>query len=406
MPKISPIPELKLSPVELFRRLPQDLEGLCLLLSDGSKGSRWSIITANPVERTTHGTLLNEHWNSKEEVHELPFLGGWIGSVNYELGYEFLELPPEPGDHLEFSRYDAALIYDHHQQSWTQVGEINWLILDEVEPEHEQLSLEPSWTFERYQKAFEQIHENIRMGEIYQACLTFPFTGPAVNNPRDLFADLIKKNPSSMSVYMEQSTRTVMSLSPERFLVWDKDQLETMPIKGTRPRGETPAVDTALREELMADAKEQAELSMITDLLRNDLAKVSKPGTVEVMAHQELMKLPKVWHTYSHIRSQAREGLGPWDVIKNTLPGGSISGCPKRRAVEILREVEGWNRGLYTGCVGYISDHGRMDFNIAIRTLVQEHKQIKAGFGGGIVYDSVAEKEYEECFAKAKTFLS
>ncbi len=404
MPEVSPIPELQLSPVELFRRLPHDLDGLCMLLSDGSDSSRWTIITANPSERTHDGERLNFDWKTQLSHHDLPFLGGWIGTVNYDMGYELLDLDPEPGDHLEWARYESALIYDHHQEVWTSVGDVNWMVLEDHENHREPLVLEPEWDAEQYEAAFGKIHDHIRRGEIYQACLTFPFSGPAVQHPRDLFVQLVEENPASMSVYMEQSDRTVMSLSPERFIQWDGDRLETKPIKGTRPRSENPTDDERLRQELLQDQKEQAELSMITDLLRNDLAKVSDSGTIEVLAHQEILKLSKVWHTFSHLQSRARKGLTPWELMKATLPGGSISGCPKRRAVEILREVEGGKRGLYTGCIGYISDHGRMDLNIAIRTLVQQDNQIRAGFGGGIVFDSVAKKEYEECFAKAQTF--
>jgi para-aminobenzoate synthetase component 1 len=207
-----------------------------------------------------------------------------------------------------------------------------------------------------------------------------------------------------MGVYLEQPHRTVLSLSPERFLLFDHGIIETKPIKGTRPRGKSETAIMLQELDLLGSKKETAELSMITDLLRNDLAKVSKPGSVKVLENQALQVLPKVIHTYSHIRSEALAGITSWDIIEATFPGGSISGCPKRRAVELLTTVESSPRGIYTGCIGYISDHGRMDLNIAIRTLEQRGSTITAGFGGGIVADSDGEREWEECFDKAKTF--
>ena len=158
-------------------------------------------------------------------------------------------------------------------------------------------------------------------------------------------------------------------------------------------------------QQLLQNDKEAAELNMITDLLRNDLAMVSVPGTVQVIEHRALQKLPAVWHSYSHIQSESKKDLNAWHILKTLYPGGSISGCPKRRAVQILSELETSPRGIYTGCIGYISDHGRMDMNIAIRTIVNTSTGMRAGFGGGIVYDSDVAAEYEECFAKSKKLV-
>ncbi|MDZ4216728.1 MAG: anthranilate synthase component I family protein, partial [Candidatus Gracilibacteria bacterium] len=279
-------------------------------------------------------------------------------------------------------------------------------IIHELSLQKSRISLTPSWDFRRYQTAFAQLKENIRIGEIYQTCLSFPFFGEAVESPRALFAQLFQKNPAPMAAYLEQSNRTVLSLSPERFIVWDGHTIETMPIKGTRPRGKTPEQDRAIKEDLLRNEKERAELNMITDLLRNDLAKVCKPGSVKVHELRAIQECPNVWHAYSHIVGESKEGILAWDIVEAMFPGGSISGCPKRRAVEILTELESQARGIYTGCIGMISDHGRMDLNIAIRTLEQSAERIQASFGGGIVYDSVAEREYQEIFDKAKPFLS
>jgi|CXWL01.1.fsa_nt_gi anthranilate/para-aminobenzoate synthase component I len=417
-PLIQALDGHELAPIELFARLPSTVKNLAFLASDGSPDSRWSILAWDAV-KTIRCSDLNDAEELTNEIQSrqtnlchsdrggsttsggIPFLGGGIGTIDYEGA-------------VEWSFYDAALVYDHHAKQWwginVEIPTSLFVIPTEAEgsltQNNKPLRLTPSWGFQTYQKAFDVIHDNIRRGEIYQACLTFPFTGPGVKNPRALFAQLFAKNPAPMAAYLEQSDRTVMSFSPERFLEWNGSKLQTKPIKGTRPRGKTPAEDEQMKNELLADAKEQAELTMITDLLRNDLAKVSKAGTVQVIENHALQATPNVWHTYTHIRSETREGIEAWDIVQSMFPGGSISGCPKKRAIELLKEVEPEFRGIYTGCIGTISDHGCMDMSIAIRTLEQKNGILKAGFGSGIVYDSRAQTEYDECFAKAKFFLS
>jgi len=447
-----------LPPLEVFLRIPPEAKQVSFLLSDGSADSRWSILTWDPVEtvngndqwsmvnsrtrcgvndqmfQQSVGSLLSEKLQkrNKRSTENLPFLGGAIGAIDYEYGYELLgirngedtllrspsfeeQVDPRLQKHLvEFSFYDQALVYDHHQKQWWGVnlnGENMTWCRDAInrvstDAKHPRLELHPTWDFDRYKKSFDFIHDNIRRGEIYQACLTFPFTGKPVDHPRALFYSLAKKKAAPMAAYLEQSQRTIVSLSPERFISWNGSTLETKPIKGTRKRGITLDEDIRLKNELLSDEKEKAELCMITDLLRNDMARVSKAGTVKVLEHQAVQETPNVWHTYSHIRSQTKDDISAWEILESMFPGGSISGCPKKRAMELLAEAEDSPRGIYTGCIGYISDHGSMDLNIAIRTLEQDKNEIRAGFGGGIVYDSEAKVEYQECFDKARLFQS
>ncbi len=405
---------LSLNPLELFLRIPAEIHGLAFLISDGSFDARWSMLAWNP-KRTIHE--IPEMGDCTSNSSDLPFQGGFIGSIDYEYGYELLDLQaPTPTTPITFSEYDHALLFDHHQSQWHLVGGSEKEVLSwttrEPHFETQKLSLEPTWTKETYLEKFSILKKSITEGEIYQGCLTFPFTGKAVNDTRSLFAQLTETNPSSMGMYLEQPFdsaqdrpgRTILSLSPERFLLWDGKSLETKPIKGTRPRGKTEAESLQHELELLSDAKETAELSMVTDLLRNDLAKVCKPGTVKVLEQQAIQICPKVIHTYSHIRGETMEQTKVKDIIQATFPGGSITGCPKRKAMEILAKLETADRGIYTGCLGYLSTHGRMDLNIAIRTLVQQGDTVTASFGGGIVADSVGEREYEECFTKAATF--
>jgi para-aminobenzoate synthetase component 1 len=415
-----------MEPLEVFLSVPQDAKHLSALFSDGSADSRWSFLAWDPVKVFSFSKTGEKeeflHYLKERKTNlksDIPFIDGAIGAVDYEYGYELLGIPYPVGTgrdlslrvrpKVEFSFYDRAFAYDHHEKKWWGINTptvpapgrdaINRVSTGTVGG---YLDLQPSWDFQEYKKRFDFIHENIRKGEIYQACLTFPFLGKPVENPRILFYELLKKRPAPMAAYLEQSHRTVMSLSPERFISWDGVNLETKPIKGTRKRGNNPAEDQRLKEELLSDEKEKAELCMITDLLRNDMAKVSKTGTVKVLEHQTIQECPNVWHTYSHIRSQTKEGIEAWDILESMFPGGSISGCPKKKAVELLSEAEDSPRGIYTGCIGYISDHGTMDMNIAIRTLEQHEDKLQASFGGGVVYDSKAEAEFEECFTKSR----
>jgi para-aminobenzoate synthetase component 1 len=416
---------------ELFLSIPNDEEGLVYFSSDGSEDSRYSLIAINPVSQVRYDgeklwkdgielsgdlhVVLNDLISSRSIKHDskLPFLGGLIGSIDYEYGYELMQLPKaEPSEHQVFwNVYDHLLIFDHQdQQCFEIIRDDNktfaWQDWIQVyESQDEQLHLNPLWDEAQYSSAFEKLHENIKNGEIYQACLTFPFTGKSLKKPRQKFIELINKTPAPMAAYLEQGNRQILSLSPERFLHWDGSRIESKPIKGTRPRSSDPDEDLKLQQELLDNEKERAELNMITDLLRNDLSQVCLPGTVKVQVHQAIQACPTVWHTYSHIVGETTEGRTAWDIILKTFPGGSISGCPKRRALEILRELEHSSRGIYTGCIGYISDHGQMDLNIAIRTLENFPEEVRACFGGGIVYDSESEKEYRECYDKARIFL-
>lgn len=428
---VSEIDLKKTTALELFLGIPKTAEKVAFLCSDGSTDARYSILTANPigsirydgktvfVDNQAVEDSLNDvishvlKERQTDQSSDLPFIGGLIGALEYEFGYAGLDLPNRfSSEHMvEWQVYDHALIYDHQQERWHEVRKgnedrLHWQEWLEQTPRSsdQDLSLAPSWNKQEYVKRFEQLKENIRIGEIYQACLTFPFTGKTTSDPRSLFAQLLQENPAPMAAYLDQGDRQILSLSPERFIRWDGKVLETKPIKGTRPRGKTKAEDEELKNDLLKNEKEMAELNMITDLLRNDLAKVSQPGSVKVIEHQTLLECPQVWHAYSYIRSQSKEGLNAWAILSSMFPGGSISGCPKRRAVELLSQMESEPRGIYTGCIGYISDHGKMDMNIAIRTLENSRTGIRAGFGGGIVFDSKADQEYQECFAKARTF--
>lgn len=253
-----------------------------------------------------------------------------------------------------------------------------------------------------YKDIIARIQEYIRAGDFYQLNYTQQLTGSSQDQVT--FAAMLNKHPAAYAMAMEFDGLKIHSLSPELFLHHMQGILTTEPIKGTRPRGATQQEDDAQRQLLMSSEKEQAELFMITDLLRNDLGKVCEIGSISLEAVKDMRKLPKVWHTYSRISGRLKQELKPLDALLSMLPGGSITGCPKKHAMEIIDELEDDSRGVYTGSMGYFHPHGDFSFNIAIRTLVQQGSKLTLGSGGGITIDSQWRDEWEELHVKASTF--
>ena len=260
--------------------------------------------------------------------------------------------------------------------------------------------LQPS----KYASQIDRIHDYIRAGDFYQINYTQMLESQTVFASRSLYSRLLQKHPASYACHFAYDDVAIHSLSPELFLHYSEGRLTTEPIKGTRPRGLTPEDDKRRMEELLESQKEQAELYMITDLLRNDLGAVCAVGSVELEAVKELRKLPKVWHTFSRISGNLQTDIQPFQALISMLPGGSITGCPKKRALEVIDELELCSRGIYTGALGYYHPDGNSCFNIAIRTLIQRGTQLRLGSGGGITIDSNWEDEWDELRVKASTF--
>lgn len=258
---------------------------------------------------------------------------------------------------------------------------------------------------EEYERAFEKIQKHITEGDIYQINLTHRLKKKTKTLPRELFLEVIKENPVDFSAYIEGDGFEILSASPERFVKIKNGKIETCPIKGTRPRGKNKKEDEKNKKDLIESEKEAAELNMITDLLRNDLGKVCEIGSVKVEGHRIVQKCPTVWHTYSKIIGKLR--IPPLEAIISMLPGGSVTGCPKKRAIEIIDEIEPVTRGIYTGIIGYINpDQKKMDFSIAIRTLIKKNETLYLQVGGGIVADSKKDDEFKETMDKARSFFS
>lgn len=256
--------------------------------------------------------------------------------------------------------------------------------------------LEESFSKEEYIEKIEAIKELLAAGEVYQVNFAIRFRKKFSGDSYAMFCKLSKSNPVAFSAYFNAGKFQIISSSPERLLKVEKGMIVTEPIKGTAKKKDL--------DYLLESEKERAELDMITDLERNDVGRICEFGTLKLTKERELLELKNLWHTYSQVEGKLGSDVTREDVIEAMFPGGSITGCPKKRAMRYISGLEGIPRNIYTGSIGYI-DTDKMDFNIAIRTIL-----IKGGFmefwaGGGIVADSDPEKEYEEALLKAERFL-
>lgn len=357
----------------------------------------------------------------------LPFYGGWMGWFSYDLGRHFERLPALAARDLSIpdfviAEYAEVLIEDRAEERLYVAGRGNGIDDDGLRAKARHLIEEadgnllapqavdrlpplagprPMISRAEYRRCVERVLRHIRDGDIYQANFSHRFCCMTSCDSATVYRHLRRESPAPFGCYMDlPGSPEILSASPELFLRKTNRRLQTRPIKGTRPRHREPAADAALREELAASSKENAELLMITDLLRNDLGRVAEYGTVSVESLRELESHPTVHHAYSVIEATLRNDLGVAEVIAATVPGGSVTGAPKIRAMQILDELEPLRRGPYTGVAGYIGDDGDLCLNILIRTLVRQGSEIWYQVGGGIVADSDPDAEYEESMAK------
>ena len=358
---------------------------------------------------------LDEH--KREMISNVPpFQGGWAGYISYEFGrslephskiQEFNALCPD----LILHHYDTVLSFDHLQQrAWIfgvdQVEIERFEKLMKRKPQALGASTIEGWksnfSREEYEAAVAQIVEYILAGDIFQANLTQCFSS-AIPNEFDAFAlfrKLRDKNPSTFAAFLDYGDVQIASSSPERLIKCDGAMVEARPIKGTRKRDVDPSRDAELIVELQASRKDRAENVMIVDLLRNDISRIAKPGSVKVPVLCGLESYANVHHLVSVVEGQLREGLTQVDLLKAVFPGGSITGAPKIRAMEIIAELEGQARGVYCGSIGYFGFNGACDFNIAIRTALFAGGKAYVQGGGGITARSQPAAEYEESLIK------
>jgi len=316
-------------------------------------------------------------------------LGGLCGWVDYEGRFVFGDFPD-------------MLVYDHRSGAWHEKGGLSTELRGNTAAEVSIGEFSARMERETFLDGVRRIREWIAAGDIYQVNLTQAFEAAVEGG--DLFGlyELLREcSPAPLAAYLSLAGKEILSSSPETFLRMSGRGIETRPIKGTRPRHADPDEDRRSAYELQTSPKEIAELVMITDLLRNDLGQVSEFGSVHVAEMLQLETLGQVHHLVSTVTGTLREGTGHLEALAACFPGGSITGAPKKRAMEIIRELEETPRGVYCGAIGYLGYHGESQFSIAIRTLVREGDALSYHVGAGIVADSEPVKEYEETLHKA-----
>jgi para-aminobenzoate synthetase component 1 len=415
-----------------------------------SRLGRYDIIAADPIATlTTRGQFTEIRQGDNLEISPddpfalvqrllgepvegqpvVPFCGGAIGYFGYDLARRLEKLPALAADaenipDMVIGIYDWALVVDHQERrSWlvsadrdpataarwphlrhafSQVQTIGW-------PRESFRVLgdpQANMTHEAYAQAFRRIQHYILEGDCYQVNLAQRFAAPCRGAPWTAYETLRHINPAPFGAYLNYPDVQVLSSSPERFLKVQNGQVETKPIKGTRPRSPNPEADMYSIQALQESTKDRAENVMIVDLLRNDLGKNCLPGSVHVPTLFAVESFTTVHHLVSTVRGELGAGQHALDLLRGCFPGGSITGAPKIRSMEIIEELEPHRRGVYCGSVAYISFDGTMDSNIAIRTLVHSDHSIRFWAGGGIVADSDMEREYQECFHKAAALLT
>lgn len=360
---------------------------------------------------------------------ELPFCGGAIGYWSYDFGRQLESLPEIAKDadrlpEMVVGIYDWALVVDHQQQQSWLVGQgrdartqERWHELVEAFSQASHAPDASTQDFrvlgevvsnmdpQQYAAGFERIQRYIKDGDCYQVNFAQRFEVEVEGNPWQAYRQLRGANPAPYAAYLNYPFAQVLSCSPERFLRLQTEEVETKPIKGTCPRNSDPREDDLLKEALRNSGKNKAENLMIVDLLRNDLGKNCIPGSIEVPQLFQIETYATVHHLVSTVTGRLAKDRDALDLLRGAFPGGSITGAPKLRAMEIIEELEPHRRGIYCGAIGYLGFDGNMDSNIAIRTLVHIDGRIHFGAGGGIVADSVMEEEYRECFFKVEAML-
>ncbi len=433
--------------LELCARFCHEPYLFCLDSSRSDQGQgRYSFVGFDPFEvfeasgKDTLGALKERYARYEEPGRQTltPFAGGIAGYLGYDYGLYQEKIKSRVKDDLGlsdavFGFYDRVLTIDHHTRKlhaassgWPEknkslrekraaarLEEIDralkrgtrYLIPDELSIVSPFSPFKPNFTKEEYLITVRKVLDHIAAGDIYQLNLSQRFTcdtGAERVDPLAIYRALRRLSPVSFGGYFDAGAVKLISNSPEMFLRLRGRTVETRPMKGTRPRGLELSEDRRLRDEIEQSAKDKAELLMVTDLERNDLGKVCDYGSVRVKEMRAIEEYKYVFQATSTVEGTLRRDKDCFDLIEACFPGGSITGCPKIRAMEIIEELEPTRRGPYTGSMGYIDFSGNMDFNVLIRTLVHCGDKIHFQVGGGIVADSTPEDEYEETLVKAR----
>lgn len=418
-----------------------------------SLGARFDIVVAAPVAKIIHRRPYTEvHANGAvqqseddpfgviqqwlllhqvERSADIPFAGGALGYFSYDLGRSIEALPELANEDMPLPEllvgiYDWAIVVDHHLGQCKLVSHARFTEHKTLEALHQQLlqarveevlspfevhgEIEANMSQKDYAQAFQRVKEYIRAGDCYQINLAQRFVVDVQGDACAAYDQFRQLSRAPFMAYLQVDDGkgmpfAVLSMSPERFLQVIDQKVETRPIKGTRPRHQDAALDAGVAQELANSIKDRAENLMIVDLLRNDIGKVCEVGSVKVDALFKLQRFINVHHLVSIVRGTLAAGFHALDLLRGCFPGGSITGAPKLRAMEIIEELEPHRRGIYCGSIGYIGFDGSMDTNIAIRTSVICNHRMTFFAGGGVVADSDCAREYQETFDKASQFF-
>ena len=451
------------SPSDVFERF-YDEPYSCFLDSgmDSQRLGRYSFIGIDPfLVMKSWGNEIDLSWKESRQIEQgnpfdvlgrlletykidpipapVTFLGGAIGYLSYDLCHFIERLPTTAKNDLDFPEsyfafYDIIFAFDNlkkktyivstgfpelkeparTKRARLRIAEIkNRLASPTVATamrtlpvsKNTEAVLRSNFTQEDYIKAVEKAREYIIAGDIFQVNISQRFDTELTVPPYELYQRLRQINPAPFAAYFNFDDIIVVSASPERFLRVDADQVETRPIKGTRPRGKDAEQDSKLARELLDSIKDRAENVMIVDLERNDLGRVCRYGSVKVTELAILETFPTVFHLTSTVIGQLKPDISRIDLLKAAFPGGSITGAPKVRAMEIIDELEPTRRSVYTGAIGYLSFNNTLDLNIGIRTFLIKGNKAYFQAGGGIVYDSEPRAEYQETLDKAKALI-
>ena len=382
----------------------------------------------------TLNKLLLEHTNDSNKTNfPKEFQGGAIGFFSYDTGRLLENIPSIAKNDQNIPEillgfYNWLIIHDNQTYDTfiTSTGTpnktlrtanfqlnkiLNLLKTVQIPKNHDSFNykvgaFKSNFTKTNYINAINKIKDYLKAGDAYQVNLSQRFESIFDGNPWSLYLDIRKKNPTNFSAFLDFPEITILSISPEQFIKINNAYIESRPIKGTKIRSNLPDIDSKIAERLFQSKKDRAENLMIVDLIRNDLAKICIPGTIKVPELFSLEKTSSVWHLVSSVIGQLRQDALISNVLEAVLPGGSITGTPKIRSMEIIEELEPVRRNLYCGTITFIPDNRTLNSNIAIRTITIQKEKLYLSLGGGITFESNPEHEYDETIAKGKSILS
>lgn len=423
----------------LILNLIKDLDSPVVLdsQSDDRSLSRYSIISFDPIHKINYNnyllvdglevddnplTVIDKLTNELDDYNsELIFNGGFIGVIRYHYLEDIYNINLENRNSdvskIEGGIYNRGIIIDHQNNTTTifnNSGDLNQLvnIIEACNKQIETENINASSTCNMlqtksdYVDAINKTKAYIKSGDVYEINYTTGYCGDTNLTGIELFKNLKAINPTPFAAYLQFADSELISSSPELFLKMNNYNIATQPMKGTNPRGATESEDVVYLEQLKNSDKDKIELTMIIDLMRNDISKICEPDSVKVENPFMIKAYPKVYQQVADVVGELKAGINFKNVIESLFPSGSITGAPKLRSIEVIDELENRARNSYTGAIGYYSRNKNSTFNVAIRTVDMKQNQFTLNVGGAIVWDSTAEGEFEECKVKAKGVLS